>query len=211
MPKFPKAKNDILVLGARTMTGINDNPTIFTNPPYDVGPLTGFLSDAINKMGVRQALEGQLSDAVLAENNAIQSVIEAEEHLLRLAETDFKDDPVKLELLGWGKEADPRHHKPGQPRNLEIQVQGPTSAQLDWKAPEKTKHVGSVSFYRIERMIRNIETNAITEDWGTWQATTTKTEIVVHDQPRRVEIMYRIVANNPNGDGPHSDTETVVL
>ena len=211
MPRFPKAKNDIMILAGRTMTGINDNPTIFTDPPYDVGPLSTGISDVITKMAARQALEGQLSDAVIAENDAIQNVIEAEEHLLRLAETDFKDDTAKLELIGWGAEADPRHQKPGQPRNLEIQVQGPTSAQLDWKAPEKTKHVGSVSFYRVERMIRNIETNEITEDYGTWQATTTDTEIVVHDQPRRVEIMYRIIANNPNGDGPHSDTETVVL
>ena len=211
MHEFPRNKDSIMILAARTMTGINANPTIFTNPPYDAGPLAASISNVIDKMGIRQALEGQLSDAVIEENNAIQTTIEAEQHILRQAENDFKNDPAKLELLGWGKEADPRHLKPGQPRNLEVQAQGPTSAQLDWKAPEKSKHVGSVSFYRVERMIRNIETNVITEDWGAWQATTTKTEIVVHDQPRRVEIMYRIVANNPNGDGPHSDTETVVL
>jgi len=27
----------------------------------------------------------------------------------------------------------------------------------------------------------------------------------------RVEVMYRVVATNPSGDGPHCDTETVVL
>ena len=211
MPQFPRTKNDILILAGRTMTGINTNPTIFSNPPYDAGPLTAAISDSITKMGARQALEAQLRDAVLEENNAIQTVIEAEQHLLWKAKNDFKDDPAKLELIGWGKESDPRHQPPGQPRNLEVQAQGTTSAQLDWKAPEKSKHVGSVRFYRVERMIRDIETNEITEEFGVWQATTTDTELVVHDQPRRVEIMYRVIATNPNGDGPHSDTETVVL
>ena len=211
MPEFPRNKDSIMILAARTMTGINANPTIFTNPPYDAGPLAASISNVIDKMGIRQALEGQLSDAVIEENNAIQTTIEVEQHILRQAENDFKNDQAKLELLGWGKVSDPRHHKPGQTRNLEVQVQGPTSVQLDWKAPEKTKHVGSVRFYRVERMIRNIETNEITEEFGVWQSTTSNTELVVHDQPRRVEIMYRVIATNPNGDGPHSDTETVVL
>jgi hypothetical protein len=211
MPQFPRTKEEIMVLATRTMTGINDNPTIFPNPPYDSATLGAALLTAMNKMAVRQAKEAELRDAVAEETDAIHEVAELERHLLRVAEDQYEKDPGKLELLGWGAEADPRRLPPGQPRNLEVRAQGPATAYLDWKAPIKSQSVGSVRFYRIERMIRDTQTNKITEEWGQWQATTSDAHITLHDQPRRVEIMYRVVANNPNGDGPHSDTETVVL
>ena len=47
--------------------------------------------------------------------------------------------------------------------------------------------------------------------FGVWQKTTTKTEYLITDQPRGVEIVYRVIAVNPNGDSAPSNSVTVVV
>jgi len=71
--------------------------------------------------------------------------------------------------------------------------------------------VGTVRYYRVERQIRDLATNEVTEEWGVWQATATKTEVLVPNQPRRVEIAYRVIAVNAHGEGLPSNSQTVVL
>lgn len=44
-----------------------------------------------------------------------------------------------------------------------------------------------------------------------WQKPDTKTEFLVSDQPRDVEIVYRTFAVNSNGDSPPSNSVTVVV
>ena len=116
-----------------------------------------------------------------------------------------------LKKLGWGARAKRRFLKPGQVRNLEVGQQGPGTVQLVWKAPERSRSVGSARAYRIERQIHDFENDKTIEDWGEWTTTCFPTEEVLHNQPRGVEIAYRVVAINTNGDGPASDVETVVL
>lgn len=61
-----------------------------------------------------------------------------------------------------------------------------------------------------EREVRELS-GGVTEQFGVWQKTTTKTEFLVTDQPRGVEIVYRVFAVNSNGDSPPSNSVTVVV
>ena len=113
--------------------------------------------------------------------------------------------------MGWDERADPRSRKPGQARNLEAIDQGVGTVDLDWKSPERTQATARPRAYRIERRIRDLNSNQITEDWVEWQMTALATEHTLANQPRAVEITYRVTAFNTNGDGPASNSVQVVL
>ncbi|MBI1784700.1 hypothetical protein HYR69_06100 [Candidatus Sumerlaeota bacterium] len=62
-----------------------------------------------------------------------------------------------------------------------------------------------------ERRIMNTQTNTLVEDWGVWKETATDSEKTVINQPRGVEITFRVTAVNKNGKGPSVTSEQVVL
>jgi len=126
-------------------------------------------------------------------------------------EARYAHDAAILKKLGWDVRAAARFLPPGQVRNLEVSQQGPGIVLLDWKAPARSKSVGTARGYRIERHIHDFVNDKTIEDWGEWQWTCYPTEEVLHNQPRGVEISYRIVATNTHGEGPPSDVQTVVL
>jgi len=212
MPDFPRKKNDILILAAKIARGIVDHPADFPNPPFDGADLVTYVGQSVQLIGDRQTKDAAAAIALELENDKIyHDVVGAMRHLERLARDRYADDPVKLAEIGLEPRAERRYLPPGPPRELTITAQGPSSATLAWKAPEKTAATGSVRYYRIERQIIDIPTRNVTEEWGVWESVTSETTATLLEQPRQVEIYYRIVAVNPNGDGPHSDAEMVVL
>ena len=90
---------------------------------------------------------------------------------------------------------------PGQPRLLEAVKQGAGWLKLDWKAPI---HGGKPAAYTIERRERPA---------GPWKqvATAILSEITLVDQPRGVELEYRVIAINKAGVGSPSNIVEVVL
>jgi len=121
---------------------------------------------------------------------------------LRYAENtvDFDDD--KLKLIGWAGRKAPSHlTPPGQTRLLEVPRQGEGWVVLDWKAPAEG---GKPAAYRVLRRQRPD---------GPWEdaATAVTTEATLVEQPRGVELEYRVVALNKAGEGPPSNTVMVVL
>ena len=72
---------------------------------------------------------------------------------------------------------------------------------LDWKQPADG---GKVSAYKIQRRNRPS---------GAWQevGTAIETEATLVDQPKGIELEYRIIAINKSGDGSPSNTAMVVL
>ena len=211
MPNFPDKKNDQLVLCGEVGEGIVANPGDFPDPPFDGAALNVLVATAMAKIVARVAKEAELAEAVDEENEARALAVQLCKRYLAEAEARYAHDAAMLKKLGWNKRAARRFLKPGQVRNLEVGQQGPGTVLLDWKAPERAQSVGSARAYRIDRQIHDFESDKIIEEWGEWNATCFPSEEVLHNQPRGVEISYRIVATNTNGDGPASDVETVVL
>ncbi len=211
MPRFPRTKNDILVLAARIADGIVNNPTEYPDPPFDPSTLQVATALVLSRASDRQAKEAAAKEALDLENDALEDAADEAKHLLRLAEDAHGDDAAALQLIGWDVKADPRSLPPGQVRDLDVRAQGPAAAYLDWKAPLPSASTGDVRYYRVERQIVDIQTREVTEEWGVWRQTAIDSKIILADQPRAVEIGYRVIAVNPNGQGEPSDTETIVL
>jgi len=212
MPRFPRKKNDILIQAAKILFGIQNNPGEFPNPPFDPAPLSGLLGDAVTQeaQAVADEAKGRQSRATASET-IFDKIPDEAQRLLTLVEAIFPGDAMKMQLLEWDLKAEPTFFPPGQVRDLVVVAQGPGTARLDWNPPIRTATTGDVLFYVIERQIRDLTTNTITEEFGVWKETATESEKELIGQPRMVEISYRVRAVNNNGQGQNSDTETAVL
>lgn len=65
--------------------------------------------------------------------------------------------------------------------------------------------------YSVERRVRDLNTNAVTEEWGVWVMDAPRSEINRTDPPRMAGIDYRVAAINPTGRSMESNVVTVVL
>ena len=211
MPQFPKSKNEILVLAAKIAHGITNNPGDYTNPPFDPTNLNALIGTLLVQTGDRIGKDAAAKAALDLENGTIEDVVDESKRLIRLAEATHNQIAAKLQLIGWDARGTAQSFPPGEVRNLEILVQGPGSALIDWKAPARTATTGLSDYYLIERRVINTQTNTLVEDWGLWKDTATDSEKTVISQPRGVEITYRVTALNTNGPGPAVTSTQVVL
>lgn len=213
MPEFPRRKNDILVQAAKMVRGFVDYAADYPNPPFDGGPLATIVSSAVNLIGDRQTKEAAYQDALELENDKIyHEAVPEMRHLERLARDRYGDDPAKLAEIGLEPKADRRFLAPGIVRGLEVAHQGAGTVEIDWKAPARTAATGDPKVYKITRETRNPEPpNEAIEAFGTWQTIEFTTKAIILNQPRGVEIRYRVIASNNNGDGPPMDAERIVL
>ena len=131
----------------------------------------------------------------------LEELVDAVKADLRYAEIAVRDAPQKLAALGWRAPRDGTPlQPPGETRDITIVSEGDTWAILRWKPPTEG---GTPAFYRIQRR----REGAPWEDAGT----ATNNEQLMSDQPRGVELSYRVIAVNKAGDGQPSATVTLVL
>ena len=149
-------------------------------------------------MAARAAAESANAD----KDTAIEELSEAMKSDIRYAENTVNFDDDKLKLLGWaGKKTATPLAAPGQTCLLEAAKQGKGWLFLDWKAPADG---GKPRVYKVQRRIR---------DSGDWKdvATAILTEATLVDQPKGIEIEYRVIAVNKAGVGQASNTVMAVL
>ena len=211
MPKFPLSMADILGLARKIVGGIVDNPGDYPNPPFDVTLLESLLEEAIQDIAHEQEMKAGVKAAGEKRRGTMKAMAKEMRHLLAQAQIAHGQDAGKLEKIGWDKRAHPKSLMPGQVRNLWVLHQGMGNVDLDWQAPEVTAHTGKVSVYIISRTIRDENTRETLEESGVWSFASYKSKAHLENQPRGVEIEYRVVATNVNGEGPPSNTELVVL
>lgn len=210
MAKFPTRKSDIRALAQAILAGLQTNPLVFPTPPFDSATLAALIvSDNTNRT-TRQNLEAQLEAAVEAENTGIELMEAAMKQQILQCEASYPDDASKLELIGYGPGNTPQSSvQISQPLNLHATVQGPGSIILDWHSPATGRT--SLRFYKIERQITQLGTNTVTEDWGVWMESATKSEKELLNQPRGVQIAYRVSAVNSSMTSTPSNSVIVVL
>ena len=126
---------------------------------------------------------------------------------LKLSEVDTTDDPTKLAEIGWGPKSPPQPlQAPGQPDNFHSTAEGQGTLWLEWDKPATG---GAVRNYVIERR----QQPAGGGDFGIWTVvgSALNTEINLTDQPRGLQLEYRVIAANATGQSMPSNTAAVVL
>ncbi len=202
MARFPRTEPTIAELASLLADGLESGSDDFPNPPVAAGELHALL-DAFNEaISAVIAAEAALSEQRVMKDQALTKLMQAMKADLRYAEFAVRKAPEKLTQIGWGprRARRPLEH-PGEVRNLRITREGKTWIALAWRAPVDG---GAAAAYAIElRKARGRSWEAVASVTGT------KHRLV--DQPRGVELSYRVVAMNKAGTGAPSATVTAVL
>jgi hypothetical protein len=147
------------------------------------------------------AAETAFREQHAVKDDALEDLVDSLKADLKYAEIAVRDDPEKLNALGWRARRDGSPlQPPGETRDISIVSEGDTWVILRWKPPVDG---GAPGFYRIQRQ----REGRPWEDAGT----STATEQLMSNQPRGVELHYRVIAVNKAGTGQPSATVTVVL
>ena len=144
----------------------------------------------------------------MAASSALAALEDLMKVQLRQSEVDTADDAQKLGMIGWGPKAPAQpSNPPGKPRNLDPVVQGPGTLFLDWKQPAPGPG-GRVRTYMIERP-EQVSGGAFNE----WHqiAIALEHNLTLTDQPRNIQLEYRVIAVNNGGNSVPSNTADVVL
>jgi hypothetical protein len=201
MPVFPKAEGKILALARLVIEGLRRSPEDFPKPPVSADELEAGAWDCEAKLTAATAADAARHQAHVDKDKAFAEFTRRLKAVLAYAEIAARRQPAKLTGLGWGpRRAKQRPQAPGEVRSPRIEEQGETHVILTWKRPVDG---GRVVAYTIEGK----------RDGSPWQpvATQTKTRARLDDQPRGVELEYRVFAWNKVGQGNPSATVRAVL
>ena len=173
----------------------------FPTPPVPASEMQAKL-DAYTAARLATVLaETQFREQHAIKDEALDDLIDSTKADLKYAEFAVRDRPEKLKQLGWA----PRRRGsalegPGEVRNMAIAGEGDTWVVLRWKPPVEGD---KATFYRIQRKVED-------SPWEDFE-TSTHTEQLMSNQPRGVELDFRVFAVNKAGEGTPSATVTVVL
>jgi len=208
MSNFPKTEPEIVVLAETMIAGYTAHPADF--PSIDssaVSYLTSILGNYQTDRNSQEDARAQAKIATVTKDEKLDDLTELMKNDLKLSEVDVVDDPTKLAQIGWGPRQQPQPvDPPGQPTNLHPVAEGQGILWLAWDSPETG---GPVRNYVLERR----EQPAGGGVFGDWSiaGSALNNEINLNDQPRGVQMEYRVKAANIGGESTPSNTSAVVL
>ena len=199
--QFPRTEADIAALAVLVAQGLEEAADDFPAPPVPAADLKAKL-DAANAASVAAvAAETAFREQHAAKDETLEDLADSLKADLKYAEIAVRNEPEKLNALGWRARRDGSPlQPPGETRDIGIVSEGDTWVILRWKPPVDG---GAPGFYRIQRRHK-------ASSWDD-AGTSTATEKLMSNQPRREELHYRVVAVNKAGTGQPSATVTVVL
>jgi len=199
--RFPRTESEVAALALRVAEGLATAAEDFPNPPVPATELRAKL-DVFNAADTATvAANNAYLEQHAVKDDALEDLEDAVKADLKYAEIAVRDQPEKLNALGWRPRRDGSPlEPPGETRDISIVSEGDTWVILRWNPPVDG---GAPGFYRIQRK----------REGSPWEdaATSTETEHLVSNQPRGVDLLYRVIAVNKAGAGQPSATVTVVL
>lgn len=208
MPTFPTKESEVVVLADTMIAGYTAHPADF---PSITASAVSYLSTVLgNYQADRNDQEDARAQAKLAtvtKDGKLDDLTELMKNDLKLSEVDVVDNPEKLAQIGWGPRQQPQPvEAPGQPNNLHPVAEGQGMLWLAWDRPANG---GPVRNYIVERR----EQPAGGGEFGSWAivGTALNNEISLTDQPRGIQMEYRVKATNLGGESMPSNTAAVVL
>ena len=201
MPRFPRTENDIAGLAVVVADGLEAAAEDFPAPPVPAEDLKSKLA-VFNAASVA-AIEAETvaRERHAEKDEALDDLADSIKADLKYAEFAVRDQPEKLNRLGWSLRRDGTPlQPPGEVRDMTIGAEGDDWVILRWKQPVDG---GAPGVYKVQRR----------KDGSRWEdiGIATSTEQLVSNQPRGEELRYRVFAVNRAGSGQPSATVTVVL
>jgi hypothetical protein len=201
VPQFPKSEPEIAQLARQIADGLAHAAEEFPLPPVPPAALQALLDDYKEKSAELTRARAEAKIRRVDKNNALKALKDGMRADLRYAEITARRHPEQLIQLGWRARRPRTELKPpGEVRNIKIGGEGDTWLLLTWEAPDDG---GEVAVYHIQRR----------EPRGKWEdlATSTDRLELLRDQPRGVDLEFRVLAENKAGRGGPSATVKAVL
>ena len=211
MPIFPTKETEVVALAETMVAGYTAHPADFPS----IDPLTDLvaLQAALSGYQVdKQTQVDSMAQAKIAtgtKSAKLDDLSELMKNDLKLSEVDVADAPEKLAQIGWGPRQQPQPvPAPAPPTNLHPVAEGQGILWLAWDRPA-TDSGGPVRNFVVERR----QQPAGGGDFGSWAiiGTALNNEISLLDQPRGIQMEYRVKAVNIGGESTPSNTAAVVL
>lgn len=208
MPKFPAKEADVVALAESMIAGYTDHPTDF--PSVSAESLTALqtaLADYQTNKQSQVSAKAQAKIATETKDGQFDSLANLMKNDLKLSEVDATENPEKLSEIGWGPRQQPQPiTTPGQPGTLCSTAEGPGNIWLKWGKPANG---GPVRSYVVESRQQPAGGGEFT-NWAV-VGTNLNTTINLLDQPRGVQLEYRIKAINAAGESASGNTLAAVL
>ena len=204
MPSFPRKESEIVALTTSMTSGYAAHAADFPNA--DPAAIAAAFNNYLNAKNSQTDLAAQAQVATAGKDEALADLEAVLKQQLKQSEVDVTAEPEKLELIGWAPKASPRlTSPPAQPQNFVATRQDIDSVTFGWDRPDSA----APRVYLIERRSQPADGG----DFGPWQqiATTVERDTVVSDQPRGLQLEYRVKALNLAGASLPSNTSPVVL
>lgn len=201
MAQFPFTHADIMALAGKILAGLTDNPAVYPAPTVDLVDF-GAKIDSCTQARAELTKAIAVKEMATAEHQKeIASLKDMMRKQLRYAENITGFDDNKLNMLGWAGKREKSSALPGQVRNLRAIEQGTDFVVLSWMSPADG---GKAAAYQILRR---------DEQSDTWinAGVSMATKVKLLDQPRHIDMEYRVAALNKTGQGQVSNTIAVVL
>ena len=211
MPTFPTSESEVVALVEAMIAGYTTHPADFPS----IDPLTDLVALQAAMTAYQTDRQSQLDSRAQAKISTqtksvtLDDLVELMKNDLKLSEVDVAANPEKLAQIGWGPRQDPQPvAAPGQPANLHPVAEGQGMLWLAWDSPA-TDSGGPVRNYIIERSEQPVGGG----EFGVWDivGTALNNEINLLDQPRGIQMEYRVKAANVGGESMPSNTAAVVL
>jgi uncharacterized protein (DUF433 family) len=205
MPTFPRTEAEVVALAEAMVAGYTAHAADF--PSVTVADLQTALSTYQTDKNGQEDARAQAKIATETKEVKLDDLVELMKNDLKLSEVDVADDPEKLAEIGWGPRQQPQPVPlPGQPDNFVPTVEGPGDVWFEWDSPASG---GIIRNYIIERR----EQPSGGGDFSAWDVigTSLNTEIHLLEQPRGIQMEYRVKAANVSGESLPSNTAAVVL
>jgi len=202
MAQFPFKQVDVAALASSVLAGLSANPDVYPGPVVDLVEFEGQIEAYNQALAELVRINALKEAATKKKQEAFDRMKVSLKKQLRYAENVTGFDDTKLNMLGWAGKRQRSSAVPGQVRHLRVLEQGTDFVVLSWKAPAAGGRAGAYQIWRRDDRQSNTWINA-----GVSMAT----QIKLPDQPRHIDMEYRVAALNKTGQGSVSNTVAVVL
>ena len=211
MPTFPTKEAEVVALVETMIAGYTAHPADFPSidPLTDLVALQAAVSNYQGDRNSQEDARAQAKLATVAKDSKLDTLVDLMKNDLKLSEVDTASDPTKLAAIGWAPKSPPQPvQAPGQPTNLHPTAEGQGMLWLAWDRPA-TGSGGPIRNYIVQRR-QQLAGGGEFSEWAI-VGTSLNNEINLPDEPRGIQMEYRVVAANIGGESLPSNTSAVVL